>query len=213
MTHFIKKLIAEGEHQQLDFKFEISDSKKIARTMSAFANTDGGRLLVGVKDNGSIAGVRSEEELYMAEGASNLHCKPEVPIVVKEWEVDGRMVLEIVIASSPDRPHFARDPHDRWRAYVRQGAENYVANRVLLQVWRRKKVTSGTIIRYREQERILMNYLQQHEHISLTRFQKIAGIPKKKAEVILINFIMLGFIGLRYEGNHVSYFLSGQGGY
>ena len=49
----------------LDFKFEISDSKKIARTLVAFANTDGGRLLIGVKDNGSISGIRSEEEKYM----------------------------------------------------------------------------------------------------------------------------------------------------
>ena len=41
--HPIEELIAQGEHQQLDFKFEVSDSKKIARTLSAFAKTDGGR--------------------------------------------------------------------------------------------------------------------------------------------------------------------------
>ena len=64
-TDYIHALIAEGEHQQQDFKFEISDARKIAKTLSAFANTDGGRLLIGVKDNGKIAGVRSEEEKYM----------------------------------------------------------------------------------------------------------------------------------------------------
>ena len=51
-TDYIHALIAEGEHQQQDFKFEISDARKIAKTLSAFANTDGGRLLIGVKDNG-----------------------------------------------------------------------------------------------------------------------------------------------------------------
>ena len=66
-TDYIHTLIAEGEHQQQDFKFEISDARKIAKTLSAFANTDGGRLLIGVKDNGRIAGVRSEEEKYMIE--------------------------------------------------------------------------------------------------------------------------------------------------
>ena len=50
-TDYIHALIAEGEHQQQDFKFEISDARKIAKTLSAFANTDGGRLLIGVKDN------------------------------------------------------------------------------------------------------------------------------------------------------------------
>ncbi len=48
-TEYIHALIAEGEHQQQDFKFEISDARKIAKTLSAFANTDGGRLLIGVK--------------------------------------------------------------------------------------------------------------------------------------------------------------------
>lgn len=54
---YLQQLIAEGEHQQQDFKFEISDARKIARSLSAFSNTDGGRLLIGVKDNGRIAGV------------------------------------------------------------------------------------------------------------------------------------------------------------
>jgi hypothetical protein len=58
------KLIQQGEHQTQDFKYCISDSRKIARSLVAFANTDGGRLLVGVKDNGRIAGLRSEEEYY-----------------------------------------------------------------------------------------------------------------------------------------------------
>ena len=68
MTHpadYIQRLISEGEHVHQDFKFEISDARKIAKSISAFANTEGGRLLVGVKDNGKIAGVRSEEEIYM----------------------------------------------------------------------------------------------------------------------------------------------------
>ncbi len=43
--------IKEGEHQTQDFKFRIDSSQKIAKTLSAFANTDGGSLLIGVKDN------------------------------------------------------------------------------------------------------------------------------------------------------------------
>ena len=75
---YIYKLIEEGEHQQQDFKFEISDARKIAKSLSAFSNTDGGRLLIGVKDNGKIAGVRSEEEIYMIEAAAKLYCQPQV---------------------------------------------------------------------------------------------------------------------------------------
>ena len=83
MTHsadYIHRLISEGEHVHQDFKFEISDARKIAKSISAFANTDGGRLLVGVKDNGKIAGVRSEEEIYMIEAAAQRYCQPPVDI-------------------------------------------------------------------------------------------------------------------------------------
>ena len=88
-TDYIHTLIAEGEHQQQDFKFEISDARKIAKTLSAFANTDGGRLLIGVKDNGRIAGVRSEEEKYMIEAAAQLYCIPEIDYTLQTY-ISGR---------------------------------------------------------------------------------------------------------------------------
>ena len=51
--YFIHRLIQEGEHEHQDFKFQISDARKIARSISAFANNDGGRLLIGVREKGA----------------------------------------------------------------------------------------------------------------------------------------------------------------
>ncbi len=107
-TDYIHALIAEGEHQQQDFKFEISDARKIAKTLSAFANTDGGRLLIGVKDNGKIAGVRSDEEKYMIEAAAQLYCRPEVDYSMQTFHVEGRSVLVVQIDESEHKPVFAK---------------------------------------------------------------------------------------------------------
>ena len=101
---YLQQLIEEGEHQQQDFKFEISDARKIARSLSAFANTDGGRLLIGVKDNGRIAGVRSEEEVYMIEAAAQLYCLPQVAIEMHTYTVDGKTVLIAEIPKSAEKP-------------------------------------------------------------------------------------------------------------
>lgn len=207
MDHFIKKLIAEGEHQMLDFKFEISDSRKIARTMVAFANTDGGRLLVGVKDNGTIAGVRSEEEFYMAEGAARLYCRPEVPIRVKEWVVEGRRVLEVKVEAGKKRPFAALDHDGEWKAYIRQGDQNFLANKVLLKVWQLQDEPSGAILRYREEEKILLEYLEGHKRISLGRLQRLAGVSEDKAEAILVSFILLGLLTVRFEGENIYYYI------
>ena len=49
---YLLSLIREGEHQQQDFKYRVVDAQKLAKSVSAFANTDGGRLLIGVRDDG-----------------------------------------------------------------------------------------------------------------------------------------------------------------
>jgi predicted HTH transcriptional regulator len=91
----LKALIAQGEHQQLDFKFRIDDSKKIARTLCAFANTDGGRLLIGVKDNGKIAGVDPNEEIHMIQAAVEMYCSPKLEFEHRVWQEDMKLVLDI----------------------------------------------------------------------------------------------------------------------
>ena len=132
---YIRSLIAQGEHQQLDFKFEITDAKKIARTLSAFSNTHGGRLLVGVKDNGRITGIRSDEEYYMIESAASLYCKPEVQFSSRIHSVVGKNILEIYIPLSENKPVYARDDKNRWMAYIRVADQSMLAGIVQLRIW------------------------------------------------------------------------------
>jgi predicted HTH transcriptional regulator len=209
MTHYIKKLISEGEHQQLDFKFEVSDYQKIARTLAAFANTDGGRLLIGVKDNGAIAGVRSAEEYYMIEGASRLYCRPEVSFTSREWNVEGRSVLEIMVAKGDHgAPHHAPDKDGKWKVYIRKGDQNLVAHPVLLKVWKRESSPAGTYIKFTEKERALLRYLEEYEEITIGEFQQMLGIPKRLAVNILVNFVMLKLIRLEIDEDLVWFTLN-----
>ncbi len=192
---YIIKLIAQGEHQQQDFKFEISDSKKIARSLSAFSNTDGGKLLVGVKDNGVIAGVRSEEEFYMVQAAAEMYCKPPVKFKIKEWIIDGKTVLEVDIPKNiPNRPITAPDREGKWMAYIRVNDQNLLANTVLLSVWKMQKRVHGITIRYTDKEKILLDYLDKNQEVTLSDFRNIAGISRKVAEKVLVDLITLKII-------------------
>ena len=191
---YIYDLISQGEHQQLDFKFEIADSRKIARTLVAFANTDGGKLLIGVKDNGIIAGVRSEEEYYMAEAAAQLYSKPEVKFSVKEHEVEGKYVVEILVPKSRHKPHFAAHKDGKWLAYVRIKDQNILACATLLKLWEREKLQDGVVIHYTENEKILLEYLEENPSITLQKYTWLTGLSWKKAEKILLDFILLDVI-------------------
>lgn len=135
-TSYIRALIAEGEHVRQDFKFEVSDSRKIARSLSAFANTEGGRLLIGVKDNGRIAGVRSEEEMYMVEAAAKVYCDPEVEVEMRVYRPEGRSVLIASVEPAPRKPVMVKEEGGRKLAYVRIADENILASPVHIGVWR-----------------------------------------------------------------------------
>jgi predicted HTH transcriptional regulator len=207
-AHYIKGLIQEGEHRQLDFKFEISDAKKIARTFSAFANTVGGRLLIGVKDNGRISGVRSEEEAYMAESAAHLFCKPAVDFDIKKWVIEGKCVLEVIIAASKRRPHYAKNDDGQWIAFVRVGDQNIKANRILLNVWKSELGSKGVLVNYGKEERALIDYLSQNDRITMNRFMKVARIDRFQAERILTNLILINVISMELTEKAAFYSLN-----
>jgi predicted HTH transcriptional regulator len=208
MSRYIRKLIEQGEHQQQDFKFEISDARKIAHSLAAFANTDGGRLLVGVKDNGAIAGVRSNEEFYMVEMAAQLYCNPPVDFTIAEHLIDGKTILEIYVPKSEAGPHYARDKEDKWMIYIRVKDKNFLANRVLLKVWKRKKQPHGTILRYTEPEKSLLTYLSENNQITVREFVQKASISRNAAENILVNFISLGIAEIDFQENETYYKLA-----
>jgi len=202
---YIKKIIQSGEHQQLDFKFEISDSRKIAKTLVAFSNTDGGKLLVGVKDNGKIAGVRTDEEFFMVQAAADMYCKPIVTFQSKRWIVEGKTVLEITIPKGSEIPYFANTEPNRWLAYIRVKDENILASAVHLKVWKNKNHDNGILVEYSEKVKILLKYLEQNPSISISKFCRTAFLPKSTAENILADLIYFRLIEMIYQDNHFVY--------
>jgi predicted HTH transcriptional regulator len=205
VQHYIKKLIAQGEHQQLDFKFEISDAKKIARSLVAFANTDGGRLLIGVKDNGVIVGVRSDEEVYMIGTASHLYCKPTVAYTIQNHTVDGKTVVEVMVEPSKLKPHYAPGKEDKDTAYIRVNDENQVANKVIIKVWERQTQSKGVYLKYTESEQLLLAYIEQYGKVSFSKACRVAKSSKNKTENMLANFIALSILEPLFEEHGVSY--------
>ena len=205
MNQYIRQLIAQGENQHLDFKYEISDARKIARTFSAFANTGGGKLLIGVKDDGTINGITMDEEAYMLESAANQFCKPPVEYTAKSWVVDGKIILEVSIEESINKPHLSPWKNDLWRAYIRLHDENFIANSVQVEVWKKLSQGKPALIKYQKNENLLLSFLRQNEEITLKKFCKLASIKYPVAKRILINLIVIGIIEIHYTENSTTY--------
>ena len=202
------KLIDEGEHQQQDFKYCINDSKKIAKSLVAFANTDGGRLLIGVKDNKKIVGIKSDEEFYMVEAAAKIYSKPAISFLTKQWHVEGKTVLEIQIKPSNKKPHFAKDENGKWLAYIRNADENFLAHKIQIEVWKKQNNSQGIYFSYSEDEKFLIDYLQKNGSITFSKFIRLTHISRKKAEEILSNFVIMEVINMKTGNERTTFSLN-----
>ena len=188
-TQYIQQLVAEGEHCHQDFKFEISDARKIAKSLSAFANTEGGRLLVGVKDNGRIAGIRSEEEIYMIEAAATMYCQPPMEVETHTYIAEGRTVLEVRIEEVQGKPVYALDEENKPKAYVRIKDENILATPVHLKVWQHANKKRGAFVAFTEKEQRLLDVLKEKGTLTLNQCCKLCQLNRYTACNLLADFI------------------------
>ena len=193
-NQYIHQLIAEGEHDHQDFKFEISDARKIARSISAFANTGGGKLLIGVKDNGKIAGIRSEEEIYMIEAAASMYCQPKVEIETKTYIVEGKTILKIDIEEASTKPIYALDENNTPKAYIRIKDENILATPVHLKMWQHAKKEKGALLTFNERERNLLEILKDKEALTLNQCCRLCKTSRITVCNLLADFIRFGLV-------------------
>lgn len=96
----LRSYIFHGEHEEQDFKLSISNKIKIAKTIVAFANTSGGRILIGVDDKGQFHPIDIEEEMYMVDTASKEYCKPAIELKFIVHHEEDMEILEVIVSKS-----------------------------------------------------------------------------------------------------------------
>lgn len=204
--YYIARLIEEGEHEHQDFKFAISDARKIARSISAFANNDGGRLLVGVKDNGVIAGVRNEEDIYVIEQAAEMYCEPRQGISVTSFVCEGgAIVFRVEIPRSTVRPVTVKEADGSRRAYYRVKDENISAPPLMVKAWRQSATPCGRTLSLSAPEQKLLEMCAGGT--TLDDFVIAARISRATGEEIVVSLYGMGVIDFAYDGSRFNIIL------
>mgnify|MGYP002620734046 CR=1 FL=1 len=204
----IYDLLDEGEHENQDFKFRIDDPAKIAKTLCAFANTSGGRLLVGVKDNGSIKGIDPEEEYYVVEAAASRFCSPEVPFTYRVWhdpKDTKKLVLEIQVAESDQKPHRALNEEKKWLPYIRIGDDTRLANRITVGVWKKEMQPIKKPETLTDKQLDLLRTLLKLEPCSISALYRNVKMPSKKIDALLVMFIAWNLVKQEITRDQVLY--------
>jgi predicted HTH transcriptional regulator len=189
----LKKTILDGENEVIDFKKTIKDPQKIAKTLVAFANHKGGKLLVGVLDNGFIEGVKSEdEERYTLEQSAQHFCKPAVDIAFEEQWVDEKLILICEVFESD----YALGLDDKWWAYIRVKDKSLLASKMVVDMLKKSSKEDPIVIEYSTKEKELLRYLSQNDRITLNEYCHIVNISKRRATKIMVNLVLSGIIRL-----------------
>jgi predicted HTH transcriptional regulator len=188
----LQKLVRQGEGLQLEFKRRVSDPDKVIREMIAFANTEGGVLLIGVDDDGTIPGIKyPEEEILQLRQALKHHCRPSIsyheiviPISKKKF------VVRYDIQTSGRRPHsFVHDKENK-ACFVRVRDMSIKASREVHEIVRRAKKKKDIRFTFGEAEKKLMQYLDQKDFITLQEFRQVAGLNRFTAAKKLILLVL-----------------------
>lgn len=195
----IEKLILQREGEVLDFKQSITSLPKIAKTIVSFANTNGGKIIVGIRDDRSVAGIDPEEEKYMLNQAADFYSDPPVPISYEEEEIEDEGIMKTVliasIEESSEKPHLAKTSRQEWIAYVRVKDQSLPAGKTQTRVL--SKVSAPTAFdttALSKHEKALLTYLDVKDRITLIQFMKLKNFSKRRALRMLTDLVSGGFI-------------------
>ncbi|MEM9895499.1 MAG: ATP-binding protein [Bacteroidota bacterium] len=194
---YVKRLVRTGENQFIEFKKKVNHPEKIVREVCAFANSEGGHLLIGVDDNGTISGLKypEDEEFEMTKAINEL-CRPTVDFSVEILKIKEDVeILHYQIKEGSSKPHFAflEKHHRRGRCYVRVDDHSIQASYELRQILKNTGRES-TPIPYEESTRELFKHLEEHDNITLSQYLILTGWDQKRASAKLIELTLSGLL-------------------
>jgi predicted HTH transcriptional regulator len=194
-TTELEQWLQSGEGLQLDFKYRLDNPYKTAQALCAFANAQGGRLLVGVKDNGTIKGVRAEEEWHSIEQAALLHTRPVLTPLPTVWKHSGKEVLEVEVKQHPTKPVLARQEDGTWLAWYRDGDENKRAPGLLIHLWKWEQKPREKVLKQSDIDWI--KELSIQGEIPLNRALKAFRVRRNEALETLALYIQWNLVAWR----------------
>ena len=121
----IREIINNGENSYIEFKEESIKAKELAEEIVAFANSEGGIILIGVDDDGNIKGVSDTliEEKVMNVCRNN--CIPNIIPNYQSINIEGKTIAIITVQKGLNKPYYTIDH----KYYIRVGTTKRIASR------------------------------------------------------------------------------------
>lgn len=119
-------LIDEGENEEVEFKESPGDGRTFIQSIVAFANTRGGRILVGISDDSRVVGTKPQADQQKIADWVETRLDPPVTLAFETVRLDEKEVLVVRVPKGVNPPYQHRD---NGVVYVRRGSTDRPARR------------------------------------------------------------------------------------
>jgi hypothetical protein len=192
----LRKLVSRGEGASLEFKRKAAYPDKIVREMIAFANTDGGTLLLGVGDDKSLAGLKYPEgESHVIREALK-KCRPSLKFIETFIPIgEARTIIRYDIPQSDHKPHYQILDGQK-ECFVRVNDQSIKASREMREVIRRARKKKDIRFHYGDHEQWLMQYLEKNSSITLQKFIELTHLKRFYASKKLVLLVLADVLNI-----------------
>ncbi len=127
---------SEQESSNIELKREFPKNEQIIKTIVSFCNLHGGRLILGVEQDGTIIGLNDEAIQqameYLEKSIYEASAPPIIPRVYAQRILD-KVILVIEVSSGPNKPYYIRSEGIDKGVYIRVGRSTVRANADMIQ--------------------------------------------------------------------------------
>lgn len=144
-----------NENDTTEFKREVT--KDMVKTVVAFSNTRGGRIYIGIDDDGNVVGIEDPDEAsrrtvqLISDGV-----RPDVSgsTLVTPADMDGKHIVEVTVAEGSSKPYYLHDKGPReGGVYIRSGTASIPAKEDLIRkMFRQRSAVSYEAMPSMEQD-------------------------------------------------------------
>jgi predicted HTH transcriptional regulator len=206
-------LLEQGENLSIEFKQRFSDYKKIAKEFIAFANTNGGVVLFGIDDDGSIYGVESEKsETELIKETFQNYIEPKIDYEISYVDLENREIVCVEIPESKNKPHRIQDylsnlDINSAQVYIRVNDKSVLASKEMIKILQSRSAEQ-TLKNYsiRKNEKVVFEYLSENDFITVKQLSNLANISSRRASRTLINLVRANILAIHTKDDGDDYF-------
>lgn len=207
----IKSLVKQGEGQQLEFKKKANHPEKIVKELVAFANADGGTLLLGVDDDGTASGVRAVEgELFFLEESIRKLIRPKLNYTTSLIRVNEKKGIAVVIVEpSQGKVYRVRSnaAQQKGKAYIRRKDKSIQASKAVCEIIERRHKKKDIQFVYDEKVQMAIKLCEKEEFTSVKSLSAHAKISKYTATRVLIRLVLANVLEVEPREDEDLYYL------